>query len=55
MVCTKIEKPWATPAMTEVVIKVINVMAELVSVLAVSNNHINQGWLSKSFFIEKHP
>jgi hypothetical protein len=53
MVCTKIEKPKATPAMTEVAVKVINIVAELVSVLAVANNQIGQGWLSQSSFTEK--
>lgn len=50
MICTKIEKPRPTLAMTEVVVKVVNIMAELVSVLAIANNQIGQGWLSKYFF-----
>lgn len=51
---TKIEKTRATPAMTEVVVKVTNIMVELVSVLAVANKRISQKWLSQSFLTKKH-
>ena len=43
MIYTKIEQP--TPAMTEVVIKIL---AELISVLALATKQMKQGKLSKS-------
>ena len=43
MIYTKIEQP--TPAMTEVIIKI---MAELISVLAITTKQVKQGKLSES-------
>ena len=48
MIYTKIDRP--TPAMTEVVIKI---MVELISVLALVTKQINQGRFSKSLLIDK--
>jgi hypothetical protein len=49
MIYTKIDRP--TPAMTEVVIKI---MVELISVLALVTKQINQGRFSKSLLTDKH-
>ena len=49
MIYTKIDRP--TPAMTEVVIKI---MVELISVLAIATKQINQGRFSKSPLTHKH-
>jgi len=49
MIYTKIEP---TPALTTVV---VNIMAELLSVLALATAQIEQGPLSKSFLIDNLP
>ena len=49
MIYTEIEEP--IPAMTEVV---VNIMAELISVLSLATEQMNQGKLSKSLLSRKY-